>query len=204
MVMSVVETGATPAAAQQRSRCGKNLWNKVVDVMCFNCSGSRRKNKNRKQSHPLSQLQLDDTKEINWSTSTLGMETNLNMNMGQGPSMEDARDIPLSSMPWYPPPPSPALLPSSRGSRRRGNVAASATPATATAGEHAGADTRSSASPAQRQGRRRPKERNSARIDSMHGADRGSRRDSARINNARRIERDRDWEYQTYGAWIIF
>ncbi|OAL35701.1 hypothetical protein AYO20_05082 [Fonsecaea nubica] len=127
MVTTVVETGGTsPAAAttQQRSRSEKSLWDKLVDV-----------------------FQLDDMKDINWSTSTLGMETGLNMSTRQGFSIEDAREIPLSSLPWMPPPPSPALLPSSRSSRRR---------------------------------------------------------DTGRINTERRTYRDRDWEYQTYGAWVVF
>ncbi|KIY00171.1 uncharacterized protein Z520_03856 [Fonsecaea multimorphosa CBS 102226] len=178
MVTTVVETGASP----ERSRAGKNLWNKVVDVMLSPCSGSRkkstRKTSQQQQNHPLSQLQLQDPKDnINWSTSTLGMETDLNMNTPPGLSMEDAREIPLSSMPWYPPPPSPALLPptSSRSGRsRRGNNAAAAA-----GGHHATTSTTgsSASSPAQRQGRRRPREP---------------------------VYRDRDWEYQTYGAWIIF
>ncbi|KIW79045.1 hypothetical protein Z517_08885 [Fonsecaea pedrosoi CBS 271.37] len=136
---------------QQRSRSEKSLWDKVADVVCLtNCTGSRRKNsskRDKRKRNPPSQFQLDEMKDINWSTSTLGMETGLNMSTRQGFSIEDAREIPLSSLPWMPPPPSPALLPSSRSSRRR---------------------------------------------------------DTGRINTEGPIYRDRDWEYQTYGAWVVF
>jgi hypothetical protein len=80
----------------------------------------------RPTSTPASQSPLDDIKTgVNWSTSTLGIETDLNIHaeaIRSDRSMPDIREIPLSSMEFYAPapaPPLPAARPQSRPRREK-------------------------------------------------------------------------------------
>ena len=118
MVTQAIETGISPSTSQ--SRGGKKFWDKVVYIVGLGCCMTERKSKSKciNTTSSNAQSSLDEIKiaNVNWSTSTLGMETDFNISAAResdlnSPSTQDARDIslPLSSFEFYTPPVSPAV-----------------------------------------------------------------------------------------------
>ncbi|KAJ9608422.1 hypothetical protein H2200_007410 [Cladophialophora chaetospira] len=123
MVTQAIETGARPSNSRNNT-----FFNKLAYVVGLGCCMSERHVKPVTTQHTPTPLEEIKAADMNWSTSTLGIETDLNLRpeaIHSDSNMPDTRDFPLSSFEFYPPPPtSPprAARPQSRPRRepRRG------------------------------------------------------------------------------------
>ncbi|KIW73943.1 hypothetical protein PV04_02019 [Phialophora macrospora] len=219
MVTQVIETGASPAPRRAKSPWGKMAY--IVGLGC--CMDERRP---RPTSPPASRSPLEEIKtgDVNWSTSTLGIETDLNLRSG---AIRSDLSIPLSSMEFYAPslaPPPPAARPQSRPRRERRQGVESpvvtitdhdiATGTTPTIGEcQREREERRQNRDSDRDGDKgRSRERVStaqawSQIDPLYGAyqpDRVQRTQRERQTQSRSRYSDiRAFDFMSYGGWIV-
>jgi hypothetical protein len=123
MVTQVIETGA-----RAPSNSGNNFWSKVTYLVGLGCCMNERKPRastiNTPTRSPLDEIKTGD---LNWSTSTLGIETDLRLQSEGGLRSDSSmalgpRDIPLSSFEFYLPTPAsppPVARPQSRPARQQ-------------------------------------------------------------------------------------
>lgn len=139
MVTQVIETGATPSPPRNNT---KSFWSKAAYVVGLGCCMHERKSRAERATSTntltpettaapaTAGTRLDEIKagDVNWSTSTLGMETDLTMRpeaIRSDASVDsDARELPmplppLSSFEFYAPrAPAAVARPQSRTARR--------------------------------------------------------------------------------------
>jgi hypothetical protein len=227
MVTTAVETGVTsPSHSSQHEKRG--LFDKMTYVLGLGCCMHQRKSKPPPYTGPA----LEEVKagEVNWSTSTLGLETDLALRT-ESPLNLNASSLPLSSIEFYQPPtpvsPPPPVARPQRQQRRGNDTSGAESPViTITDSDIAGGvdgPSRPETRHEQRQSKhksnnkKQKKEKPSttqawSQVDPLyslyhHERDREARRMAAASHNGERsggrYSDIRAFDFLSYGGWIV-